>query len=231
MKRKLLFVCIAALLSKFAMAQITIGPSIPLGSFGSCDPDDGELFFLDGKSDGGAGVGTALGIHLGGIGGEIATGPYIDFSCDLFWNPLCSDAKDFVDDNISSQVDYKLPYHFNYCFLFGAGYEYKISDNNSLFIHGSLGLNSRYIGRFNVEQSSSLYSRCYFDGALTFAFKVGGGVRLSRNLNLQVNYFNLGSKKVKGSCWGRNGYQFYENEFSWKKLNPQMLTISLGINI
>lgn len=172
------------------------------------------------------------------------------FEADIMYNPLQEEIKDQFDelsvswdgDLISSSVSTSK--YLNIPLMAGLNYSFDLAEKVKLYGELGVGLNVRLITKTSIEKE---IKKIWYDGgydderheetrtyklefeynpAVSFAYQVGVGVLLSEKLSVGLNYYNLGSAKVKGT---------YEDDGAKERsldgfysISPSMLTLKVG---
>lgn len=237
---------------------IRFGGVFPTGDFGEAkikDIDDISKWVLIGESkEGGAGVGFSLGMYwkfdipsVSGLG--------IVFSFDGIYNGLNGDLNDFFDDledlrwDDSDVIEYETttPKYLNVPIMLGVNYSYPLKDGLSVFGEAAVGLNVRLITNYEMNYIYDTYkdtdsgrdyysvaiSNVYeYDVATSFAFRIGTGITIKDKYSIGVDYFGLGSARVKGEYkYERVALDSRKDntKFKFKELSPTMLMVRFGI--
>lgn len=126
-------------------------------------------------------------------------------SAEFNYNGLKSSVIDDAEDDLTSQgvdintIDIKYPKYFNIPVMAGVNYSLaELSPGVVLFLEGGLGVNCRFISDFAVEQTDGNYELEYdFDNSFTFAYQIGGGLKIQDKYIVALNYYGLGSDKLR----------------------------------
>ena len=208
----------------FAQAQFSLygGGAFPMGKLKAGELKDqypAKWALMAEKGDQGyAGIGFNVGMDImfplnsvDGLG--------ITLGADFFYNSYNSELKDWVSKIIDDGEDYsesfsfKKPRIMNVPIMLGARYLYEVSDDFGIFAEAGLGVNLRFISQLKMEYEYEDYYYSYNYGyvnynveesltykyktAASFAFKVGAGIMLAEHFSIGVDYYALGSAKVK----------------------------------
>ena len=255
--KKFTLVVALMLVSVFAFAQkpvkfgVYVGYAIPMGNMGQGDEiktsgvnafsgmDNYALMFETGKqgyADMGFGVGfdvtVALPVEgLGIFGGlDFIYNTNSSYITDAYneWgkayvalNPLCSEYK-FVAPNF-----------MNIPVLFGVNYQYNFNNIVGLFCEAGVGPNFRVISSgeetfkyIGAEDEKITYS---YDSATTLGFKIGAGVMMWDKMSIVLDYYSLGSAKIKGTAKGEYNNTTIENNFTGKNdISASELVVRVG---
>ena len=252
----LIAVMLLASLSGFAQAQFSLygGGAFPMGKLKAGELKDNypeKWALINQKGDQGyAGIGFNLGMDvLFPINSVDGLG--ITLGADFFYNSYNSELKDWVsdlDDNDFESFSYKKPRIMNVPIMIGARYLYEINDGFGIFGEAGVGLNFRFISKleesleYEYEEYDPYYGYETYDieetitakykTATTFTFKVGAGIMIADHLSIGVDYYALGSAKVKADItddYTIEGYSDTEkSKFKGKSLNCSELTVRIG---
>lgn len=225
MKKSRLFLALMTLIlcsgmTSFAQTHfgLRLGGALPMGDFAeakvtkSGDVKSWALIQKDGKYGG-----AAFGFNVGAIVKfdiSSVSGLGIVASLDFIYNDLNSDIKDAaeVDDNDYVEIEYTLPKYFNIPIMVGVNYTLPLSDAIGVYGEAALGLNLRKItkcyihreednaGNGNIDYESEI--ELTYDMAKTFGFRLGGGIIFNERFSIGIDYYALGSEKVKGEVGG-----------------------------
>ncbi len=257
MKKKVfLAVAMMAMLSGAAMAQtaftLKLGGGFPMGDFADAkaDYDNGALRWglWDKHTDGGAGLGFNLGAEWC-IPVASVNGLGVVVSLDAFYNGLNEDLTDFFADyKVDLENNYDswsltLPNYLNFPVMVGAKYEYPLTSGISIYGAGAVGANLRIVtpfkrvlegtvtGNITAEQTMTIK----FDPAVSFAFRLAGGVTFAEKYSVELGYYALGAGKVKDEVKVVTEYSStYQDDTNkdketLKSITPTLFTLRLGI--
>ena len=259
MNKKFLLIAVLMLagISGFAQAQFSLygGGAFPMGKLKAGELKDKEpakWALLYEKGDQGyAGIGFNLGMDvLFPINSVDGLG--ITLGADFFYNSYNSELKDWVSDMIDDAEDYydsftfKKPRIMNVPVMLGARYLYEVSDGFGVFAEAGLGVNMRFISKMSITYEYEDYDYYYeeyynveysatqkYKTAVTFAFKAGAGIMLAEHLSIGVDFYALGSSKVKADLSyeeTHDGSSYYDGKekFNGKALKCSELVLRLG---
>lgn len=230
--------------------SIHLGMLFPQGAFAESRMNNEQVAWLDKTDRAGAGLGFDAGLkfrfNLPSVKGFgfIAT-------ADFFLNMPNDDVKDAKEDIISEMEEFDnvdefsiaIPHYINIPIMVGLNYEYEIKDNIKIWGEGALGLNigaltqfKRYeSGRYNVIEYYYEYeatTTLSYNINTSLAFQFGAGFMFNDKYSLGVHYYSLGSRKIKCEAMSEGIYDgdsyIDEERFTFKSINPRMLTIRLG---
>lgn len=260
MKNKKFYAILAAILllaCGYATAQtqtyLNLGLSLPTGKFAEGDEDGFAL--MDESREGGAGVGATLGFKFKFP--TKAKGLGVLLSVDGIYNGLNSDVKEAFEDlrdeleDEVQDVTLRKPNYINVPVLLGLNYCYEANDNLGIYGEAGIGLDARFITKFRLELEDSGNDPYYgryseketikykYDPAFAFAFQLGAGVLINNKFTIGLNFYNLGSAKVKGKATdkyqetiGGDSYTESEKEnFKFKSLSTTMVLLRFGIRL
>mgnify|MGYP002673313960 CR=1 FL=1 len=230
----------------------------PNGKFGEFDEvnNDGEkrigALFNEQSKTGAAGTGFGLGFKYQFSIPQIENLRFL-IGAEVMWNPLNSDAKDYIDEIIETQkaknqtADYMdinttFPNYLNIPLMAGLNYSFGLTDKVKLYGEFGIGLNIRIATKFMLEneERGSIYDGYYYydyagrsevtfkyDNATSFAYQLGVGVLFDK-VSIGLHWYNLGSVKVKGEV---TSWDWSESEsFTFKELSTSMLTLKVGFH-
>jgi len=137
--------------------------------------------------------------------------------------------------------------------LFGLNYRYDFNDKIGIFAEAGIGPNIRFISKFGIKCVSSEEQYAYIDNkevkfteykeilkyktAVTFGFKAGLGIMICDCFSISVDYYGLGSAKVKGTGhlyldgddYTDKYYDNTDNKFKGKKsISNSEIALRLG---
>lgn len=177
------------------------------------------LFDADGKY-GFANLGFNIGFDMSLQSSKIKGLSYL-ISLDFMYNNCNSDIDTYFEKYPHGSALYyqgvtsKIPQYMNFPLLLGVKYQYDFGSAIGIFCEAALGPNFRKMT--TLEQTDETYYTRYwkigsvlvpfnkmdrvndYDLAVTFGFKVGAGIMLwNDRISLGVDYYSLGSSKIKG---------------------------------
>ena len=94
------------------------------------------------------------------------------------------------------------PKYFNVPFMLGLNYIYHFNPNLGLYVEAGAGGNMRFITDMVYSTETLLVNTKTtqkYDMGLGFAYQVGAGLEVARNLVVGVSFYDLGKTAVKGS--------------------------------
>lgn len=216
----------------------------PNGKFGEFDEvnNDGEkrigALFNEQSKTGAAGTGFGLGFKYQFPIPQIENLRFL-IGAEIMWNPLNSDAKDYIDEIIETQkaenqtadymdVNTTLPNYLNIPLMAGLNYSFGLTEKVKLYGELGLGLNIRIATKFMLEneERGSIYDGYYYydyagrsevtfkyDNATSFAYQLGVGVLFDK-VSIGLHWYNLGSVKVKGEMTSSTSITYdYDNYY------------------
>lgn len=231
----------------FAQAQFSLyaGGAFPMrnlkaGELKDDVPTKWALLYENGNK-GYAGIGFNVGMDvLFPISSVDGLG--ITLGADFLYNGYNSELKEFMDnlEDAGDDIDefsFKKPRIMNIPIMLGARYLYEVNDGFGVFGEAGVGLNIRTITSLELEIEDEYYGEylketCDYKTAFTFAFKLGAGVMLAEHLSIGVDYYALGSSKVRAKV----KYEYddhYDNysgtgNFKSKALSCSELVLRIG---
>ena len=246
MKNRKFYVVLAAILMLacgYAKAQtdtfLNLGVSLPSGNF--AEGDESKFALLDESKEGGAGIGFNLGFKFKFP--TNADGLGVLLTIDGIYNGLNKDIKDYFEDYRDGLEDYgdvtlRKPCYINVPVMLGLNYCYDISDSFGIYGEAGLGADARFITNYKTEvedRNFEISQKTTYDPAVAFAFQLGAGVLINDRFTIGLNFYNLGSAKVKGKYTLKEkegSYSESEKEnFKLKSLSTSMILLRLGIRL
>lgn len=209
------------------------GLGLPQGKFGGDDAK--ESMYLADKSEGSAGLGLNVGFKmLQPISPELSW----FISGDIFYNGLNSDVKEEWEDAID-KADGELvstPSYLNIPVMGGVNYTVADMGNMSIFAEAGIGFNARLITKGEYNEKVTYGTDTYklevteeFDNSFGLAFQLGAGVKINDQFIIGLNYYKLGSDKVKGKAkYEIDGDSDSDDFKSSKKLDVSLLAVRFG---
>ena len=256
--KKFTLVVALMLVSVFAFAQKPVkfgsyfGYAAPMGDMGQADEiktsginafeglNNYALMYETGKQ-GYASVGFNLGFDvtitlpvegLGVFGGV-----------DFFYNTNSTNITDaydswgkywvMLDPLYRSDYKFTAPNFMNIPILFGANYQYDFNNIVGLFCEAGVGPNFRVISdgveTFEYVGAPEEKITCSYDAATTLAFKVGAGVMMWDRMSIVLDYYSLGSSKIKGTVKSEYNGTTVSNSFTGKNdISASELVVRVG---
>ncbi len=201
-----------------AMAQtrgaMFLGASFPVSDFADFDGfDEFALTTVEvDDDDAGAGIGFNAGLKWYFNPGVKGLG--VMLSVDGFYNGPGTDLKNAYRD-LESFYDGQIidggfkynakPQYINVPAMLGLNYIYYVNPNLGVYVEAGAGGNLRYITRLeSVEKLSVLgvdgqkTTVQEYDKAFSFAYQVGVGVEVAKNLVVGCSFYDLGGAPVNG---------------------------------
>ena len=184
-----------------------LGASFPMKDY--AEYDDGFALISD-EDDAAASLGFNAGIKWYFNMGVPGLGVLL--SIDGFYNGLNDGAKNFYKnrenalDLLGNNVTMSTPKYFNVPVMLGLNYNYRINSNLGLFIEAGAGGNARFITSYSESYKDVLGEKhtgnVNYETALSFAFQVGAGLEVAKNLVIGCSFYNLGKAPVKAEKTG-----------------------------
>jgi hypothetical protein len=232
-----------------AMAQtrgaMFLGASFPLEDYADFDEfDDFALVsnYLD-DDDAGAGIGFNAGLkwyfNVGVKGLDVM------LSLDGFFNGPNADLKTAYRNNegsiggqiIGAGFEYKsTPKYINVPAMLGLNYMYHLNPNFGIFVEAGAGGNLRFITDMEYVTKTHVWIfdtntkvTNNYDKAFTFAYQVGLGVEVAKNLVIGCSFYDLGKAQVIGErvVRGDSNSPYAEN---WGTMHPMMILGRVGFS-
>ena len=216
----------------------------PNGKFGEFDEvnNDGEkrigALFNEQSKTGAAGTGFGLGFKYQFSIPQIENLRFL-IGAEVMYNPLNSDAKDYIDEIIETQkaenqtadymdVNTTLPNYLNIPLMAGLNYSFGLTEKVKLYGELGLGLNIRIATKFMLEneERGSIDDGYYYydyagrsevtlkyDNTTSFAYQLGIGLLFDK-VSIGLHWYNLGSVKVKGEMTSSTSVTYdYDNYY------------------
>lgn len=217
---------------------LNLGGAIPIGDF--ADGDETGFALASGDfTEGGAGMGFTAGLKFKFNTG--LKGLDVILSLDGIYNGLNSDVRDFFEDAESlweedyNDVTLRTPKYINVPLMAGANYTYDINPKLGVYDEAGLGANFRYITNLSLEVKDSGYKASItdkYDPTFTFAYQLGAGLEINKNMAIGINYYNLGGGKVGGKEIVKESYNGSSDsdseKFKYKRVTPTMVMLRVG---
>lgn len=158
-------------------------------------------------------------------------------SIDGFYNGLNDGAKNFYKnrenalDLLGNNVTISTPKYFNVPVMLGLNYMHHFNSNLGLFIEAGAGGNARFITSYSESYKDVLSEKhtgnVNYETALSFAFQVGAGLEVAKNLVIGCSFYNLGKAPVKAEKTGNIITTPMPNESS---IRPMMILARIGFS-
>lgn len=235
MKKTFLFLAIAVFaiqVSAQTHFSIHLGAGLPMGDFGAYKDSKIALYNASGKQ-GGAATGFDFGLKakfdipsINGLG--------VIVSGDFFFNGPNADFKDAIEDEENEEnIEMTAPKYINIPLMVGANYTYNVSDKIGLFGEAAVGLNFRKITNA-TEEDDTMEEITKFDLATNLGFQIGAGVIFNEKFSIGINYYALGTSKVKGEKETDSPYSLFsnnsDNKFRAGKLSTNIMSVRIGFH-
>lgn len=221
---------------------LNLSGALPTGDFADGDEDEWGLITED--NEGGAGFGFNVGVKFNiatGVNGLRAL-----ISVDGIYNGLNSDLRDAFEDAIEEGEDnykdfyLKTPKYINIPLMAGVNYTYNINNKFGLFAEAGLGpdlhIVTKYESYYENDYRKVTYTREY-EPKVTLAYQFGAGIELSKRVTIGVNFYNLGSAKVKYEWKNKVKYTngnspvSDDDKDSLKRITPTILMLRVGFKL
>ena len=232
-----------------AMAQtrgaMFLSASFPLKDYADFDSfDDFALTSIDlDDDDAGAGIGFNVGLRWYFNVGVKGLG--VMLSVDGIYNGPTSDLKTAYRKNevyyggqlIGSGLEYKAtPKYINVPAMIGANYIFYINPSFGIYVEAGAGGNARFITDMeyvtkthigNFEANTKVTND--YDAAFSFAYQVGAGIEVAKNLVVGCSFYDLGKADVKGErvVKGTSNTSTIE---TWGNVHPMMIMARIGFS-
>jgi len=158
-------------------------------------------------------------------------------SIDGFYNGLNEGAKNFYKnrenalDLLGNNVTISTPKYFNVPVMLGLNYMHHFNSNLGLFIEAGAGGDARFITNYSESYKDVLGEKhtgnVNYETALSFAFQVGAGLEVAKNLVIGCSFYNLGKAPVKAEKTGNIITTPMPNESS---IRPMMILARIGFS-
>ena len=230
---------------------IFFGASIPTGDYGKFDNMSDFALTTPNATYAGAAVGFNAGIKWYFNVGVKGLGAML--SIDGIYNGPNSDLKTAyrsgeVENNFGSLISGSTKYNatpkiINLPAMLGVNYSYEINPNLSVFAETGLGGSYRAITRMEhvsklevigVETQQTVTQK--YDGAFSFAWQIGAGVEVSKNLVIGASFYDLGNAEVKGDQTIKrktsinNNTNTEEKYLTFGTMRPKMFLVRIGFS-
>lgn len=196
-----------------AMAQtrgaLFLGASFPMKDF--ADFDEVSDFALASNDNNAA---AAIGFNAGlkwyfNVGVQ---GLGVMLSVDGMYNGLNADAKTFYKerqeflDNLGSNVSVTKPAYINVPAMLGLNYIYRINPSFGIYAEAGAGGNARFITNYQESYTPIIGGKqtatVDYETTFSFAWQVGAGIEVAKNLVIGCSFYNLGNAIVKAEKTG-----------------------------
>ncbi len=226
---KRIVAAIAAFVMSLGMAQaqisITAGLSFPQGTFAEDNAGSFALLNPNG-TNGAAELGQSVNFKYQlalPVKGLSAMGVV-----EVMWNGISAERK--ADNNVG---EVQHPTYLNAPIMVGLNYQLNIGKGFGLYIEAGCGLNTRliteYKGSLNLLGEGTLQGTFVYDPAFSFAYQLGGGIKIMQHWMLAASYYRLGAAAVKGDATATVlGIDKEFADLSMGELDPGFLTIRIG---
>ncbi len=226
---KRIVAAIAAFVMSLGMAQaqlsVTAGLSFPQGSFAENNAGSFALLNPNGTA-GAAELGQAVNFKYQlalPVKGLSAMG-----MVEVMWNGISAERK--ADNNVG---EVQHPTYLNAPIMVGLNYQLNLAKWLGLYIEAGLGLNTRlitnYQGSLSMLGSTPLQGTLTYDPAFSFAYQLGGGIKITEHWLLAANYYRLGVADVKGDATATVlGLDQEFSDLSMGTVDPGFLTLRIG---
>lgn len=196
-----------------AMAQQTrgalmLGASFPMDDFAAFQAD--EFALATNGNDAGAAIGFNLGfkwyfnVGVPGLG--------IMLSVDGLYNGLNDAAKEFYKnrqdmlDLLGTDAGVAPSKYFDVPAMLGVNYIYRINPSFGIYVEAGAGGNARFITNYTESYTVLLNQKhntsVKYETTFGFAWQVGAGIEVAKNLLIGCSLYNLGETPVTAEKTG-----------------------------
>lgn len=238
-----------------AMAQtrgaVFFGASVPTGEYAKFDNMSDFALTTPNATYAGAAVGFNAGIKwyfnvgVKGLGAMLSIdGIYNGPNSDLKTAYRSGEVENGFGSLASGSSKYEAtPKFINVPAMLGVNYIYEINPNFSVFAETGLGGNYRAITRMEhvgklevlgVETQQNTTQK--YDGTFSFAWQIGAGVEVAKNLVIGASFYDLGSAEVKGDQTIKrktsinNTTTTEEKYLTFGTVRPKMILVRIGFS-
>jgi hypothetical protein len=187
-----------------------LGASFPLKDFAEFDGFNDFALTKLGQTDAGAGIGFNVGLKWYFNVGVEGLGVMLSF--DGFYNGPNSNLKDayrngegtssiFQNLNCDESSYTFTPKYINVPAMLGMNYIYHFNPNLGIYVEAGAGGNLHLITDLQSvakTQSSIIKITQDYDKAFSFAYQVGAGIEVAKDLVVGCSFYDLGNAEVKG---------------------------------
>ncbi len=214
-----LFILLFISNSLFAQFSLHIGAGVPTGDFAADDISEED----DGLSGTGFNAGweyltplvdsSGLNLFLGG---------------DLFVNNISDNAKDDMEEGISSDTDIEFPMYVYIPVTVGLNYTFDIDQSVKFF--GKAGVSANFLKMTDYIIEDAFYKTTVtYNPSASFGFLIGGGIILKDKFIIAANYLALGEHDIDGNIESDVLGLDIDGEIDGFKRNVSIIKISFGI--
>lgn len=232
-----------------AMAQtrgtMFLGASFPLKDYADFDGFDDFALVSNNIDDDDAGAAIGFNAGLKWYFNVGVKGLDVMLSLDGFYNGPNSDLKTAYRNNegsiggqiIGAGFEYKsTPKNINVPVMLGLNYMYHLNPNFGIFIEAGAGGNLRLITDMEYVTKSHVWIfetntkvTYNYDKAFGFAYQVGAGIEVAKNLVIGCSFYDLGKAEVKGERIVRGDSNSPYAE-TWGTMHPVMILGRVGFS-
>lgn len=188
-----------------------LGASFPMKDYAEFDGFDEFALVAHDEEDSGAGIGFNAGfkwyynIGVKGLG--------VMLSLDGMYNGPCEDLKTayrnmeigFGNQNAGGSFSYSsTPKYINVPLNLGLNYIYRFNPNFGIYVEAGAGANLRFITQMETVSKLQLLggetktvTTNKYDSAFGFAYQLGAGFEVAKNLVIGCSFYDLGKASVK----------------------------------
>lgn len=213
--------------------QVHLGLTFPSGDFANYDEvNDFYSGALGHTRSGNASTGLDLGVKYQTP--AKVDGLFLVLNINLLYNLLNKDYREDIEDDIIDDTDFaniSFPKFINIPILAGLKYEIPVKEKLAFYGEGGLGFNMLKITKFKYKTEYYDYSEKY-SPSLKLGFTIGGGVLIQDKFSIGLNYYGLGSHKVKfEQKWANSTNTNTDNGRFDRALDIRAFTLTFGIKL
>ena len=227
-----------------------LGVSIPRGDFATFDGfNDFALTSVD-ATQGGANIGFNAGIKWYFNVGVQGLG--VMLSLDGFYNGPNSDLEAAYRNNesafgnqfVGGSFSYNsTPKHINVPAMLGLNYIYNLNPQFGVYVEAGAGGNLRCITEMETVGTTNVIgietkvkTNQKYDNEFSFAYQVGAGIEVAKNLRIGCSFYSLGKTDVKGdrtvktTTLNDNVTSTESNYLTFGTIEPMMILGRIGFS-
>ena len=203
-----LMICGGQAMAQQTRGALMLGASFPMKDFAAFEADDFALA-TDGDE-----AGAAVGFNLGfkwyfNVG---VPGLGVMLSVDGLYNGLNDVAKSFYKDRqnaldlLGTNAGMTTSKYFNVPAMLGVNYIYRINPSFAVYVEAGAGGNARFITNYQEKYTDLLGGKhnaeVSYKTTFGFAWQVGAGIEVAKNLLIGASFYNLGETPVSAEKTG-----------------------------